>query len=232
MKGAKGMEKEKRKIIATYRPTAYYRKISKAGVFGCAAVMGGIAIIGSIDAMYRAVPLPVEICAVFLIGILYSYIAWRFYFHAFVDKILVTSEGLAIEGWHQAFAEWSILSHVDSQSDGRGAIWGIYLAKKLSNPKSRGWFGYDFANTFIPLTHIYRIPMRFRLIGFRREIDLDKFAQTPLGQDLLYYAPHLFDEAKDKRETKAEPDWLSSLSEPTEASYYVGSDSNQRKDKR
>ena len=201
MEGTKDMAK--RKIIREYRPSAYYQIIGKVIVLSYAAMIPVATILGIVAYPPNLVR-SFEVFLAFVIAIIYGLVAWRVFFLGFVDKIVITPDGIAVEGWHKAFADWETLSHFETQMSvtgrNRSKIQGIHTTKSVFERKSRVWFNYVFTDNFIPISHVYRIPHRLRWKRFSVEIDLEAFAQTPLGQDLRHYAPHLFEQRKAKHD--------------------------------
>ena len=87
------------------------------------------------------------------------------------------------------FVDWDNLSHFDWIGRGRTRYWGIRLHQEI--PLQMNWIarlgGYErYFSDFLPITHW----TTQRWIIWRRA---ERFKQTPLGQELLYYAPHLFE---------------------------------------
>ena len=72
--------------------------------------------------------------------------------------------------------------------------WGIRLKTKTET--AANWIQKlllipSIHDRFLPLQYWVHIPRKSLL---DREIDIKRFKQTPLGQDLLHYAPHLFED--------------------------------------
>lgn len=147
-------------------------------------------------------------------------------------RVIVSEIGIELQrGTARLFTPWDNISHFGVKGAGKNQQRGLFLYDKVQ-PQVSGiadklFFGWE--TNFMPIGQVVNLPTHWGF--FRQPINLDKVLQTEFGQDVAYYAPHLFDEAKDRRKSKAQPDWLSSLADNNE-SFYIGSDSNHQKEKR
>ena len=74
----------------------------------------------------------------------------------------------------------------------------IFLHRE-SEPKISNWLDKHFfapSGDYIRLTGIVTVPTNFEGLTKGSVIDIEEFAKTKLGQDLLHYAPHLFEKGK------------------------------------
>jgi hypothetical protein len=117
------------------------------------------------------------------------------YKYAFRTYILVNDDGISVEGSYNGFISWDEVERFGWEGIFKGRTWGIKTTETV-NPS--GYWIAPFTEKFIPLSHIVGQPpsKRFEMIVAGFGDDLDKFAQTPLGQDLLHYAPQLFEKNK------------------------------------
>jgi hypothetical protein len=111
--------------------------------------------------------------------------------------LIIFDDGIEIQlfGMENS-AYWDELTQFGWKVCGKGYRWGILLNETTLYPQSLTsrifQHIYDF-DGFIPLDKFEHIPR----ISFK-QIDLERFRKTPLGSDLYYNAPHLFDEAEAK----------------------------------
>jgi hypothetical protein len=125
--------------------------------------------------------------------ILVCVICWQSFVYAFRTYVIANDDGIGVEGIYRGFIKWDEVEHFGWEGFFKGRTWGIKTTETV-NPS--GYWVVPFTETFIPLSHIVGQPpsKRFEMLVAGFGDDLDKFVQTPLGQDLLYYAPHLFEE--------------------------------------
>lgn len=153
-------------------------------------------------------------------GFLLWFLCRRSYEIAFKHRIILTEKGVI---WHYlgitGFASWDIIDIFDkdnengwinltfSTSDKHHThvrigsfhtniplkpyeVWGIRLSNSAQYNKS--WLSNlpSSSRDFIPITLITNIPKN------RQFINHEKFKETEFGQDLVHYAPHLFEDVK------------------------------------
>lgn len=118
-------------------------------------------------------------------------------------RLIIAPEGIEYHVLeHCGFADWHNMANFGYRHTPEGPAWGIVLNRQVdAEPNQLPIFprhydpGAGCLNTFIPLSLIIlnNIPgTSFQMV------DVEDFRLTPLGQDLLYYAPHLFEGVKAK----------------------------------
>lgn len=146
-------------------------------------IVGLVQPISQIPGTGNIIVLAVQVIVVFF-GLSWTWQA------VFVDRLIVSNEGMEFHGMGiVGFTTWDNLSHFDWIGRGRTRYWGIRLHREI--PLQMNWIarlgGYRrYFSDFLPITHW--TTQRWTL-GRR----VERFKQTPLGQDMLYYAPHLFE---------------------------------------
>jgi hypothetical protein len=164
-----------------------------------------------------------------------AWMLWYGYIFMTQTRVFVSEEGIELQrGGSRQFAAWENISHFGIKGGGKNQQRGIYLYDKVT-PQTSGiaerlFFGRKTA--FIPIGLALNLPTHWGF--FRKDINLEKLAQTDFGRDVAMYAPHLLEEAeKDKRKNQFQPDWLLSHKKYYEVAYFVGADENAlRKHKR
>lgn len=131
-------------------------------------------------------------------------IIWRF-------AIIITPKGLWFHGYGKRFYAWDNLQKFDRvRKRNRSAYIGIQTKDpdiKNSNSLSSLLFWAWVSDSFIPIELVCTVPRKW--IFF---FDKEKFKQTELGQDLLHYAPHLFED-KTKRKNRLVDDSIEDTSD-------------------
>jgi hypothetical protein len=132
-----------------------------------------------------------------VIFIMQAYLFWFLYTISFRTRLILYREGLELrQGSSHFFVEWGNLSHFGGKKNGKAFQLGIYL-HKIVHPDVKGIldkFHFGQPNNFLPLTNIVLVPRLWLGIA----VDTEKLAKTEFGRDLLHYAPHLFEESKEK----------------------------------
>ena len=111
------------------------------------------------------------------------------------SSLTVYEDGLEWQrGKSVLFSTWDNMRAIERKNEGDAATYGIQLHEKVE-VEINGWFDkffYGSSTDYIRLTGIVNVPMRFA--GLKGNvIKLDEFAETEFGQDLMHYAPHLFE---------------------------------------
>jgi hypothetical protein len=129
----------------------------------------------------------------FFLFVLVSIICWQTYLYAFRTYLIVNDDGIGVEGIYGTFTTWDNVEKFGWDGFLKNRRWGI---KTIEAVNPTGFLAAPFRKNFIPLSRVVGQPSskRYEMIVAGFGDDLDKFAQTPLGQDLLHYAPHLFEE--------------------------------------
>lgn len=142
---------------------------------------------------------------IFLFMLMYYFILsilWYSAEYIFHFAIIVTPDGLWFHGYGKRFYTWESLSRLNPQTNAlQSSIWGIKATHThiLNCPKLVKWiFGSWSYNNFIPLEGVVKVPKKWLLLH-----DIEAFKKTEFGQELFYFAPHLFeDETKHKRKNR------------------------------
>ena len=124
-------------------------------------------------------------------------------------KIILSSEGILVCTNHKRYAStWDSLHNLDILTMPRETVIGIRSAVSITVEENKGVLAAlarSFPSGiedeyFLPLSPIINIPTR-RMSVWSGDtmIDFDKLAQTEFGRDLLHYAPHLFEDSKEKQ---------------------------------
>lgn len=134
--------------------------------------------------------------------LLYLYVSYIWYtIEVISTSIVINSKGLWLHSFGKRFYTWeSLVLFGSTRTSINRWVRGIHTNEAQFVQSSRMgrwlWWRRQPIDNFIPLEWLSRLP-RKRLFFVHKE----KFKQTELGQDLLYYAPHLFDE-KPKRKNQ------------------------------
>ena len=185
-KGMK-MEKAKGKV---YRPALWKRLFAVV-----------VLIIAPIQAAYlwrdflqfdeslKAIIVTLLLCST--VGVICTYA----FEYAFRTYIFVTDEGIGVNGLHRGFITWDALEHFAWAGSLKNRIWGIRTIRPLDYQS--GFWSRLFGGNIIPLSHVIGRPPhnKVEMLVMEIGVNLDKFTETPLGQDLLHYAPHLFEQS-------------------------------------
>jgi hypothetical protein len=117
--------------------------------------------------------------------------------------LTVRDEGLEYRlGSGVVLTSWDNLVRFARRDNGRVATVGLLLHNKVRQEVHGGrldkaFFGEESV-TYIPLSDIVPVPVIYNKETKQRHVDTGKFAKTPFGQELLHYAPHLFEEGTSK----------------------------------
>jgi hypothetical protein len=121
----------------------------------------------------------------------------------FIARLIVSPEGIEYHfGGYSGFAFWHDMECLGNGQTPQGETWGIVLNRRVDLSPNRVCSflsfcgsGPDILHTFIPLSLIVSVKYEWLL---STNVDDSHFRSTSLGQDLFYYAPHLFEKSKRK----------------------------------
>jgi hypothetical protein len=134
---------------------------------------------------------------------LFGFIGWFGFIQATQMTLTVRDEGLEYRlGSGVVLTSWDNLVRFARRDNGRVATVGLLLHNKVRQEVHGGrldkaFFGEESV-TYIPLSDIVPVPVIYNKETKQRHVDTGKFAKTPFGQELLHYAPHLFEEGTSK----------------------------------
>jgi len=117
---------------------------------------------------------------------------WWVYYVSSISKLRVDPDGFDWQrGRVQLRSIWSNISHLGAYNDGNTTTFGFFLKTPVPttfDPKGRLPGGLIDPKTldYVPLSGIVPLPVR----GFT--IDQQALIQTPFGQDLMRWAPQVF----------------------------------------
>jgi hypothetical protein len=161
-----------------------------------------IVIIG-IHFMVIASPLVEDSMTTWIINGFVMLLYSSFFFTLFVlagrTSLAIYEEGIEWRrGGSSMFATWDNLSHIGAKNEGDATTHGIFLHRQIES-KVNSWVDKHFfalSGDYIRLTGFVKVPINFKGLLKGSEIDFDEFAKTEFGQDLLHYAPHLFEKSE------------------------------------
>jgi hypothetical protein len=119
------------------------------------------------------------------------FLGWVYYV-ASISKLRVDSDGFDWQrGRVQLRSAWSNVSHLGSYNDGNATTFGLFLKTPVPTKfDTKGllprWLIDPKTLDYVPLSGIVPLPIR----GFT--IDQPALMQTPFGQDLMRWAPQVF----------------------------------------
>lgn len=172
------------------------------------ALLVGLPVAGFIltflwDTIIQDVQLPADLPMI--VFIVYGGVCMMYYgIHFSLKNRLVTSaKGIDLYYYGAtSHVDWDNLSHFVEVAEERKLYFGIELLEPLEYQRG----GYHALMVlaailpceYIPLSRFTDVP--FYKVGFGKyEIADDLLLKTPLGRDLYHYAPHLFDDVKEKQ---------------------------------
>lgn len=127
----------------------------------------------------------------------YTFWIWSTIIEATQTRITFYDDGLELQrGGSRLFSTWENMRHIGAKSRSRNSTYGIFLSNEVQ-PDNVGLIEglvYGHSSDYIELSSIIKVPTKNSWTN--RKIDLDKFAQTEFGQDLMRYTPHLFEKGK------------------------------------
>ena len=190
--GLKTRSKENTSAHAVYRPRLLYQV---AAAVGCALGLVSASFMTLIFAGVGGIGL-----GLLLLLIYYSLMGmfWMMYQIVFNDSLLVSAKGLQFQILGQSGAiPWDSVGGFEQRMSGVYRIGGVAVNGMAV---SRGP-GYQIFSIFLALDSALGRLSSFLPLGYfgpmkwqSAALDEDAFKATPLGQDLLHYAPHLFAE--------------------------------------
>lgn len=130
---------------------------------------------------------------------LFGFMGWLAFIQATQMTLTVRDEGLEYRlGSGVVLTSWDNLVRFARRDSGRVATVGLLLRDKVKQEVHGGrldkaFFGEEPV-TYIPLSDIVPVPVIYDKETKQRHVDTGKFAKTPFGQELLHYAPHLFED--------------------------------------
>jgi hypothetical protein len=131
---------------------------------------------------------------------LFSFIGWFAFIQATQMTLTVRDEGLEYRfGSGTVTTPWANLRRFLYHSTGRTSTMGVELGSSVRQQVHGGkldkaFFGEEPVH-YIPLSDIVSVPTVYDKEKKQARVDLEKFAKTPFGQELLHHAPHLFEES-------------------------------------
>jgi hypothetical protein len=130
---------------------------------------------------------------------LFGFASWFGFIQATQMTLTVRDDGLEYRfGSGVASTSWGNLIRFTRRDSGKVVTLGLDLRQKVRQEVRGGKLDRFFFGagpvTFIPLSTIVPVPMVYDKHSKKRRVDTEKFAKTPFGQELLHYAPHLFEE--------------------------------------
>lgn len=190
--GLKSQTQEATSAHAVYRPRLLYQVA--AGIV-CAFSLLSATLMTVIFVSVGGVGLGLIVLLLY-----YSLIAmfWMAYQIVFTDSLLISAEGVQFQIMGQAGAvTWEQVERLERRTSGAYRLGGVVVnGMTVSRGVWYPFFGVFFAvdtilgrlGDFLPLGYFGVMPWQGSVL------DEDRFKITPLGQDLLHYAPHLFTE--------------------------------------
>ena len=115
-------------------------------------------------------------------GCLVAFMLWSMFMTVARDKLAITEDGVV--WWKYGFkkqASWDELTRFRVYTRNKSRMGGIQIQ----------------SGNFIPLGDYVHVRIT-NVSMFRRKVDRERFSQTKAGSYFYQYAPHLFDEQKEK----------------------------------
>jgi hypothetical protein len=129
---------------------------------------------------------------------LFGFVGWFAFIQATQMTLTVRDDSLEYRlGSGVASTSWDNLARFGRSNSLRVVTMGLVLRHKIQQQVrggklDRAFFGEEPV-TFIPLSDIVSVPTIYDKQSKKRRVDTEKLAETPFGQELLHYAPHLFE---------------------------------------
>lgn len=123
-----------------------------------------------------------------------TFVGWISFIQARRTCIVLSKDGIEYRfGQMRTFASWDNLSHFGVKHSGRGSSRkGFFLHESLR----KHLLGVEYSQDFFDVSNVINVPTQWEGFIKGTVVDLEKFAKTEFGQDLLHYAPHLFEKEK------------------------------------
>ena len=134
-----------------------------------------------------------------LIGLLFAFsvafICWYCFEYAFRTCVILSDVGIEGKGVIRAYITWDAVDCFMWNGTYKYRIWGIKTIRPMDYCSGVWGHAKDMDDSFFPLSHVIGRPphKKVEMLVMEIGVNLDKFAKTPLGQDLLHHAPHLFE---------------------------------------
>ena len=130
---------------------------------------------------------------------------WYGYIFTTQTRMIVNADGIELQrGGAHIFVAWENISHFGIKGSGRNQQPGIYLYHKVQPQVNGAAERIFFGSTtdFIPIGQVVNIPLHWGF--FRRDVNLEKLAQTDFGRDVGQYAGHLLNQYNEKSKTPSQ----------------------------
>lgn len=141
-----------------------------------------------------------EVTAAFWVVNIFLFILYMLFFgvmafQATQMKITVYEKGIEWQrGGSHVFTTWDNIKSIGRKDEGDSATFGLYLQQPVQ-PTASSWLDKRFFSAsvdYIRLIPTIKVPTIFK--GLQGNvIDRQALAETDFGQDVLRYAPHLFE---------------------------------------
>jgi hypothetical protein len=131
-----------------------------------------------------------------------SPLLWWLYYTIFFSRLVITEDGIDFYTWSmRGFTSWDNLRDFDFvPATKRYHEHVIRYEDDIDmdvNPLLRLFHFVTVVDNVLPLRYWVHVPHKYISL-INGEMDIERFKQTPLGQDLLQYAPHLFEDENTK----------------------------------
>ena len=175
-------------------------KVYKGNIRPAIAVIIGILLIHGVVLMIFWT----EINAIFWIMnalalLAYALIFSVMYFQATQIAITVYEDGIDWQrGSSHVFTTWENINYIGRNDEGDSTTYGIFLHKEVQ-AEAHSWIDKRFFSapvTYIRLIPTVKVPTKWDGLRQGSIIDMEAFAGTEFGQNLLQYAPHLLEQDK------------------------------------
>lgn len=101
-------------------------------------------------------------------------------------------------GSSHLFTTWDNIDYIGSNDEGDSTTYGIFLHNEVQ-AEVHSWLDKRFFATptaYIRLIPTVKVPTKWEGVQQGSIIDMEAFAGTDFGQNILHYAPHLFEKEK------------------------------------
>jgi hypothetical protein len=170
------------------------REFSRSWLYRFTSIIGvGVMLSFALGIMYTA-PWYTTLCFVPP----FVYFGWLGLLESIQMKLIVREDGLEYRfGSSSVLTLWENLRDFAYRANGRTLTTVIELRSSIrqqvqGSKLEKIFFGEELAR-YIPLSNIVPVPLMYDKEKKIVRVNTGKFAKTPFGQDLLHYAPHLFE---------------------------------------
>lgn len=191
------MAKSKKRYPKTFRPPIKFRT-GKALLFLVLIVFLILFLVDFLNTPVLSITNDTSLDRLFSFLMLYLMISFTWYLaeYAFRFAVIVTPEGIWFHGYGKRFYTWDSMTKFSEKLTfiSRRSNWGIKTRKPKIVHKSlisKIFFGNWIYTNFIPIVGTVYVPSKWIILR-----DKNEFKTTELGQELFYFAPHLFDTDK------------------------------------